>query len=40
MTDDPGEKSYCIHEVHYDETGRILGWTKNRSQSAVTPWRA
>ncbi|MFZ1148731.1 MAG: hypothetical protein WAR76_03235 [Xanthobacteraceae bacterium] len=29
MTEEDGEKSYCIHEVHYDETGRILGWTKN-----------
>ena len=22
-----GEKSYCIHEVHYDDDGSILGWT-------------
>ena len=24
-----GEKSYCIHEVHYDDDGSILGWTAN-----------
>ena len=24
-----GEKSYCIHEVHYDDAGSILGWTEN-----------
>ena len=27
MTEEQGEKSYCIHEVHYDGAGTILGWT-------------
>jgi hypothetical protein len=24
-----GEKSYCVHEVHYDDDGSIPGWTAN-----------
>jgi hypothetical protein len=30
-----GEKSYCIHEVHYDDDGSILGWTENAEQAAA-----
>ena len=29
LTEERGEKSYCIHEVHYDEDGSVMGWTQN-----------
>ena len=29
LTEEQGEKSYCIHEVHYDEDGSVMGWTQN-----------
>jgi hypothetical protein len=29
LIEEHGEKSYCIHEVHYDNDGSILGWTEN-----------
>ena len=29
LTEEHGEKSNCIHEVHYDEDGSIMGWTEN-----------
>ena len=27
LTEEQGEKFYCIHEVHYYKDGRIAGWT-------------
>ena len=27
LTEEHGEKSYCIHEVHYNKDGLIIGWT-------------
>ena len=35
LTEEQGEKSYCIHEVHYDEDGSVMGWTQ--SAIAVFP---
>ena len=29
LIEEHGEKSYCIHEVHYDEDGSVMGWTQN-----------
>ena len=29
LTEQDGEKSYCIHEVHYNRRGKIVGWTAN-----------
>ena len=29
LIEEHGEKSYCIHEVHYDEAGSVMGWTQN-----------
>ena len=29
MTKGRGEKSFCIHEVHYNKDGVIIGWTEN-----------
>ena len=29
VTEEQGEKSYCIHEVHYNSKGVIVGWTVN-----------
>ena len=29
LIEERGEKSYCIHEVHYDEDGSVMGWTQN-----------
>ena len=29
LIEEHGEKSYCIHEVHYDEDGSVTGWTQN-----------
>jgi hypothetical protein len=40
MTEQDGEKSYCIHEVYYDETAASLAGQRTRSQSAVTHWKA
>ena len=36
-----GEKSYCIHEVHYDDDGSILGWTaflEEKKNPVTTPY--
>ena len=29
LIEEHSEKSYCIHEVHYDEDGSVMGWTQN-----------
>jgi len=29
LTEQDGEKSCCIHEVHYNKRGKIVGWTKD-----------
>ena len=29
LIEEHGEKSYCIHEVNYDEDGSVMGWTQN-----------
>ena len=26
-----GEISYCIHEVYYDDDGKVTGWTQSAS---------
>ena len=29
LIEEHGEKSYCIHEVHYNEDNSVMGWTQN-----------
>ena len=32
LTEEQGEKSYCIHEVHYDEDGSVMGLDAERDR--------
>ena len=40
LIEEHGEKSYCIHEVHYDEDGSVMGWTQNATPARSSPLRA